>query len=72
MIDTDVATNIRQLFSGLVDLVIIVPLVGGLGLLGGTMSAGIPALWLAVSGLSAGASFLLWYKAIPQSAVPSA
>ena len=28
-----------------------------------TMSAGIPALWLAVSGLSAGASFLLWYKA---------
>ena len=27
MIDTDVATNIRQLFSGLVDLVIIVPLV---------------------------------------------
>lgn len=62
-IDTDVATNIRQLFSGLVDLVIIVPLVGGLGLLGGTMSAGIPALWLAVSGLSAGASFLLWYKA---------
>ena len=49
MIDTDVATNIRQLF--------------GLGLLGGTMSAGIPALWLAVSGLSAGASFLLWYKA---------
>mgnify|MGYP000190548934 CR=1 FL=1 len=63
MIDTDVATNIRQLFSGLVDLVIIVPLVGGLGLLGGTMSAGIPALWLAVSGLSAGASFLLWYKA---------
>ena len=63
MIDTDVATNIRQLFSGLVDLVIIVPLVGGLGLLGGTMSAGIPALWLAVSGLSAGASFLLWYMA---------
>ena len=42
---------------------IIVPLVGGLGLLGGTISAGIPALWLAVSGLSAGASFLLWYKA---------
>lgn len=62
MIDTDVATNIRELFSGLVDLVIIVPLVGGLGLLGGTLGAGLPVLWLAVSGLSAGASFLLWYK----------
>ena len=35
MIDTDVATNIPSaLSSGLVDLVIIVPLVGGLGLLG--------------------------------------
>ena len=62
MIDTDVATNIRELFSGLVDLVIIVPLVGGLGLLGGTLSAGMPVLWLAIAGLSAGASFLLWYK----------
>ncbi len=63
MLDTDVATTIRELFSGLVDLVIIVPLVGGLGLLGGTLAAGIPVLWLAVAGLSAGASFLLWYKA---------
>ena len=62
MIDTDVATNIRELFSGLVDLIIIVPLVGGLGLLGGTLSAGMPVLWLAIAGLSAGASFLLWYK----------
>lgn len=62
MLDTDVATNIRELFSGLVDLIIIVPLVGGLGLLGGTLAAGIPVLWLAVAGLSAGASFLLWYK----------
>lgn len=53
MVDTDVATNIRELFSGLVNLIVIVPLVGGLGLLGGTLSAGIPVLWLAVAGLSA-------------------
>ena len=63
MVDTDVATNIRELFSGLVNLIVIVPLVGGLGLLGGTLSAGIPVLWLAVAGLSAGASYLLWYQA---------
>ena len=62
MVDTDVATNIRELFSGLVNLVVIVPLVGGLGLLGGTMAAGMPIVWLVISGLSAGASYLLWYQ----------
>jgi drug/metabolite transporter (DMT)-like permease len=62
MIDTDVAVNLRQLISGIVDLFVIVPIVGGLGLLGGTLMAGIPAIWLAVSGLSAAVSFLCWYK----------
>ncbi len=62
MIDTDVAVNLRQLISGVVDLFVILPIVGGLGLLGGTLFAGIPAIWLAVSGLSAAVSFLCWYK----------
>lgn len=62
MIDTDVAVNLRQLISGIVDLFVILPIVGGLGLLGGTLMAGIPAIWLAVSGLSAAVSFLCWYK----------
>lgn len=63
MIDTDVATNIRELFSGLVDLVVIVPIIGAMGLLKGTVAAGMPVLWLALAGLGAGSSFLLWYKA---------
>ena len=63
MIDTDVAVNLRELISGLVVLILIVPLVGGLKLLGGTMTAGIPILWLVLSGLSAAASFVCWYKA---------
>ncbi len=62
MIDTDVAVNLRQLISGIVDLFVILPIVGGMGLLGGTLFAGIPAIWLAVSGLSAAVSFLCWYK----------
>lgn len=62
MIDTDVAVNLRQLISGVVDLFVILPIVGGMGLLGGTLFAGIPAVWLAVSGLSAAVSFLCWYK----------
>ena len=61
MIDTDVAVNLRQLISGIVDLFVILPIVGGMGLLGGTLFAGIPAVWLAVSGLSAAVSFLCWY-----------
>jgi drug/metabolite transporter (DMT)-like permease len=62
MIDTDVAVNLRQLISGVVDLFVILPIVGGMGLLGGTLFAGIPAVWLAVSGLSAAVSFVCWYK----------
>ncbi|WP_124065816.1 DMT family transporter [Clostridium sp. E02] len=65
MIDTDVAVNLRQLISGFVDLFIILPIVGGvagMGLLGGTLLAGIPAIWLAIAGLSAAVSFLCWYK----------
>ncbi len=62
MIDTDVAVNLRQLISGVVDLFVILPIVGGMGLLGGTLFAGIPAIWLAVTGLSAAVSFLCWYK----------
>ena len=63
MIDTDVAVNLRELISGLVVLILIVPLVGGVKLLGGTMTAGIPIMWLVLSGLSAAASFVCWYKA---------
>ncbi|MDT2599575.1 DMT family transporter [Enterococcus hulanensis] len=63
MIDTDVAVNLRELISGLVVLILIVPLVGGIKLLGGTLTAGIPILWLALAGLSAAASFVCWYKA---------
>ncbi|GEO58322.1 DMT family transporter [Companilactobacillus bobalius] len=63
MIDTDVAVNLRELISGLVVLVLMVPAVGALKLLGGTISAGIPLAWLAVAGLSAAISFVTWYKA---------
>ncbi|HIY91678.1 DMT family transporter [Companilactobacillus sp. HBUAS56275] len=63
MIDTDVAVNLRELISGLVVLILMVPAVGALKLLGGTISAGIPLIWLAVAGLSAAVSFVTWYKA---------
>ncbi|MBO0466683.1 DMT family transporter [Enterococcus plantarum] len=63
MIDTDVAVNLRQLISGLVVLIIVVPAVGAFNLLFGTLAAVTPVLWLVLSGLSAAVSFLTWYKA---------
>jgi drug/metabolite transporter (DMT)-like permease len=62
MLDSEVAVNIRQLLSGLVSLILIVPLVGAVGLFIKTVGAGIPVLWLALSGAAAGVSFILWYK----------
>lgn len=64
MIDTDVAVNLRELISGLFALLIVVPLIGGgIKLLGGTISAPSPMLWLAIAGMSAAISFVTWYKA---------
>lgn len=62
MIDSDIAINIRQTVSGVVDLFIILPILGALGLLKSTIMAGTPVMWLAISGLCAAVSFLCWYK----------
>jgi Predicted membrane protein len=62
MIDSDIAINIRQGVSGLVDICIILPIIGALGLFRTTLFAGYPIIWLAISGLCAAVSFLCWYK----------
>ncbi|NNJ30361.1 DMT family transporter [Lacrimispora defluvii] len=62
MLDTDVVINIRQLLSGIVDLIVILPIVGGMGLLKGTLFSLPPVAWLIVSGLCAAISYLCWYK----------
>lgn len=63
MLDTDVAVNIRELVSGIVTVVVIVPIVAAFPLMIGTIKAGMPLVILALSGLSAAVSFLCWYKA---------
>lgn len=62
MIDSDIAINIRQFVSGIVDIFIILPIIGALGLFNNTIFAGEPLMWLALSGLCAAVSFLCWYK----------
>lgn len=62
MIDSDIAINIRQGVSGLVDIFIVLPIIGALGLFKNTLTAGVPVFWLAIAGLCAAISFLCWYK----------
>ena len=61
-IDSDIAVNIREGASGLINALVVLPLVGALGLFGNTIMAGTPVLWLAIAGLCAAISFLTWYK----------
>ncbi|WP_333646482.1 DMT family transporter [Lacrimispora sp.] len=63
MLESEVTVNLRQLISGVVCLFVILPIVGGMGLLGETLTAVTPVIWLALSGLGAAVSFLTWYKA---------
>lgn len=62
MIDSDIAINIRQAVSGLVDIFIILPIIGAMGLFNETLMSGEPVMWLALAGLCAAVSFLCWYK----------
>ncbi|WP_024293079.1 DMT family transporter [Lacrimispora indolis] len=62
MLDTDVVINIRQLLSGIVDLFVILPIAGGMGLLKGTLFSLPPVLWLVIAGFCAAVSYLCWYK----------
>jgi len=63
MLDTDVAVNIRELVSGIVTMLVAVPLVAAFPLMTQTVKAGMPLMILGLSGLSAAISFLCWYKA---------
>ncbi|MGY3723845.1 Uncharacterized membrane protein [Granulicatella balaenopterae] len=69
MLDSDVTVNLRQLISGLVILILVIPFLGEVKLLVDTIVAVTPALWLVVSGLGAVFGYLLWYKANCQAGV---
>ncbi len=61
-LEPEISVNLRELLSGIVDLAVIVPAVRALPLLGGTLQAGSPVIWLLAAGLAAAVSFLAWYK----------
>jgi drug/metabolite transporter (DMT)-like permease len=61
-IDSDIAVNIREAASGLINAIIVLPIIGALGLFSKTIMAGIPMIWITIAGLCAAVSFLMWYK----------
>jgi len=63
VIDPDIAVNIREGVSGIVNAFVILPIIGALGLFSKTLMTGAPVMWLAIAGLCAAVSFLCWYKA---------
>ncbi|MPQ43634.1 DMT family transporter [Clostridium tarantellae] len=63
LIDPKVAINIRQATSGIVFIVVVVPIVGGLTMFGKAMVSPAPLVIIAVAALAAAVSFLTWYKA---------
>ncbi len=70
MIDSEIGITIRQVTSGLSNLIILVPLFGMLskdgvstvGLVTQAFTDGPSIMWFAVSGLCAYLSFMFWYK----------
>lgn len=63
VLDPSIAINIRQISSGLVFFTILVPLLGGVGLMIETLQVPSIMMIIAIAGLSAAISFLTWYQA---------
>ncbi|MGT2778719.1 DMT family transporter [Streptococcus intermedius] len=62
MLDSEVTVTLRQLVSGLIQMVIIVPLIGATGLFAATLASPFLVLMLVVSGTLVGFSYMEWYR----------
>lgn len=62
MLDSEVAVTLRQIVSGLIQMLVIVPLVGATGLFTNMVSAPLPMLLLLVSGTLVAISYATWYQ----------
>lgn len=62
MLDSEVAVTLRQIVSGLIQIVIIVPVVGATGLFAQMLTAPLPMVLLLVSGTLVGFSYATWYQ----------
>ncbi|NQI73596.1 DMT family transporter [Streptococcus suis] len=62
MLDSEVTVTLRQLISGLVQMVLIVPVIGATGLFTATLASPFSIGLLLVSGALAGISYMEWYR----------
>lgn len=62
MLDSEVAVTLRQIISGLIQMVIIVPMIGATGLFTQLITAPLPMVLLLVSGTLVGISYTTWYQ----------
>ena len=62
MLDSEVTVTLRQLVSGLIQMVIIVPLIGASGLFVSTVASPFLVLMLVISGTLVGFSYMEWYR----------
>lgn len=69
VIDPNIAINIRQAFSGLFFVCIVLPIMGGLGVLSKVIATPMTMLVIAIAAIAAAASFLTWYKCNSMSGV---
>lgn len=62
MLDSEVTVTLRQLVSGLIQMVIIVPIIGATGLFTATLTSPFLVFLLLISGTLVGISYMEWYR----------
>ncbi|HFU4060093.1 TPA: DMT family transporter [Streptococcus suis] len=62
MLDSEVTVTLRQLVSGLIQMVLIVPAIGATGLFTATLTSPMLLFLLLVSGTLVGISYMEWYR----------
>ena len=78
MVDPDIAIGIRETFSSLILLVVLLPVISLIGgenivtgwvIFVGAFAAITPAMWVAIAAVSGGLSYLAWYRALNMTGV---
>ncbi|MEY8000897.1 DMT family transporter [Clostridium sp. Mt-5] len=63
VVDPEVAINIRELTSGIFDIIIVLPIIAGIGMFAQIFTAPRTLIIIAGAALAGAVSFLTWYKA---------
>ncbi|OCX05916.1 DMT family transporter [Streptococcus dysgalactiae] len=62
MLDSEVTVTLRQLVSGLIQMIVIIPIIGATGLFTSMLASSLLLLLLLISGTLVGISYTEWYR----------